>query len=137
MSTIKVDVDHFADAIMNELKNYKQEVTDGTKSDIRTVSKELTQELKQTSPREEKSKRRGRYARGWRDTEVFEDAFNIRVVVHNKTDYQLAHLLEFGHEVVVRGGRVVGHYEGKPHIRPAEQRAEEKLMKKVKVRVKG
>lgn len=132
----KTTVDGLADAIKAELENYRQEVMDGLKEDIKTVAKESVKELKSTSPKEPgPSKRKGRYARGWREVEAYESETDIRITIHNKTDYQLAHLLEFGHEVV-RGGRVVGHYDGVPHIRPVEEKAEEKLMKKVKVRVR-
>lgn len=62
---------------------------------------------------------------------MFENLNDIRIEVHNKTDYQLTHLLEDGY-AKVNGGRV----EGKPHIGPAEQHAEEKLLKKVKVVVR-
>lgn len=131
-----VTVDKMAEAIVAELEDYRQEVTDGLKEDVRSVSKETVQTLKSTSPKEQGiSKRKGRYAKGWNAVEVYESDMDIRITVHNKTDYQLAHLLEFGHEVVV-AGKVVGHYDGIPHIRPAEEAAEEKLMKKVKVRVK-
>lgn len=131
-----VSVDDMAKVLAAELQNYCQEVTDGVKADVKSVAKETVSELKATSPVDKRrTGRRGRYAKGWKDTVVFESDLDIRVEVHNKTDYQLAHLLEFGHEVVA-GGKVVGHYEGKPHIRPAEEKAEEKLMKQVKVRVR-
>lgn len=131
-----VTVDKLADAIAAELKEYSQEVTDSLKADVKAVAKDTVQELKSTSPKEQgPSKRKGRYAKGWNASEMYESDTDIRITVHNKTDYQLAHLLEFGHEVVV-GGKVVGHYNGIPHIRPAEEQAEEKLIKRVKVSVK-
>ena len=131
-----VSVDNMAKVLAEAMEEYCQDVTDGVKADIKTVSKEAVSELKATSPVDKrKTGRRGRYAKGWKDTVVFEREYDIRVEVHNKTDYQLAHLLEFGHEVVV-GGKVVGHYDGKPHIRPVEENLEEKLMEKVKVRVR-
>ena len=131
-----VKVDDMAKVLAAELQEYCQDVTDGLKTDVKTVAKEAVKELKATSPVDKrKTTRRGRYAKGWSDVVAYESALDIRVKVHNKTDYQLAHLLEFGHEIVV-GGKVVGHYDGIPHIRPAEENAEEKLMKKVKVRVR-
>lgn len=135
MSNI-VSIDDMSKVLAEALQDYCQDVTDGLKADINTVAKETVTELKATSPQDKrKTTRRGRYAKGWKETTVYEGDLDIRVEVHNKTDYQLAHLLEFGHEVVV-GGKVVGHYDGIPHIRPAEEKAEEKLMKKVKVRVR-
>lgn len=132
-----VTVDRMAEAIAAELREYSQEVTDGLKEDVKAVAKDTVQELKSTSPKEQGiSKRKGRYAKGWYASEVYESETDIRVTVHNKTDYQLAHLLEFGHEVIV-AGKSVGHYNGVAHIRPAEEKAEEKLMKKVKVRVRA
>ena len=131
-----VKVDDMAKVLAAELQEYCQDVTDGLKTDVKTVAKEAVKELKATSPVDKrKTTRRGRYAKGWNDAVAYESALDIRVEVHNKTDYQLAHLLEFGHEVGV-GGKVVGHYDGIPHIRPAEENAEDKLLKKVKVRVR-
>lgn len=132
----KTSVDNMAKVLAAELQDYCQEVTDGVKADVKTVAKETVKELQATSPVDKRrTGRRGQYAKGWNDAVAYESDLDIRVEVHNKTDYQLAHLLEFGHEVVV-GGKVVGHYEGTAHIRPAEEKAEEKLMNKVKVRVK-
>ena len=131
-----VSVDNMAKALAAELQNYCQDVTDGVKADVKSVAKDTVKELQSTSPVDtRRTGRRGRYAKGWKDAVAFESDLDIRVEVHNKTDYQLAHLLEFGHEVVV-GGKVVGHYDGQAHIRPAEEKAEEKLIKKVKVRVR-
>lgn len=125
MATVKVN--ELAAAIARELAEYKQDVTDGLKRDIKTVGKECAQEIKQNSP-----KLTGNYRKGWGQRVAYESDNDIRVVVRNKTDYQLTHLLEYGH-AKQNGGRV----EGKPHIGPAEQHAEEKLMRKVKVVVRG
>ena len=43
----------------------------------------------------------------------------VEAVIHNKTDYQLTHLLEHGHDIIVsRNGKKmkVGHVNGKAHI---------------------
>lgn len=136
MSNRKVAVTDLAKAIQEELESWSEEVTDGVKQDVITVSKETRDEIKANAPVDKrKTSRKGRYKRGWKDKVVYEDRENIRVTVYNSTDYQLAHLLEFGHELV-KNGKSIGRVEGKPHIRPAEQHAEDKLVKKVVVRVR-
>lgn len=125
MAAIKVD--DLADAIERELAAYSQKVTDSLKKEVKQAGKECKQEIQQKS-----LVLTGSYQRGWRNEVAFENENDIRVVVRNKTDYQLTHLLEYGH-AKVNGGRV----EGKPHIGPAEQNAEKKLIQKVKVVVRG
>lgn len=122
-----VKTDALAGAIMQELQAYRQEVTDGVKESVKQVAVECKEEIKQNSPR-----RKGRYRRGWRDETAYESTEDIRVIVRNKTSYQLTHLLENGH--AKRGG---GRVAARVHIRPAEQHAEEKLLKKVKVVIRG
>lgn len=123
----KTSVNDLADAIAEELEQYSQDVTDGLKKEVKQVAKECKQEIQRNSP-----VLTGSYKKGWRDQVEYESRQDIRVVVRNKTDYQLTHLLENGH-AKVNGGRV----PGKPHIRPAEQNAEKKLLSAVKVVVRG
>lgn len=121
-----IPIDKLSTAIETELAKYSQEVADQIKKDVQEVAKECLEEIKQKSP-----KRTGKYRRGWRAEVVFESNEDIRIVVHNKTSWQLTHLLEFGH-AKVNGGRV----EGRPHIGPAEQRAKKSLLEKAKVAVR-
>ncbi len=122
-----IRVEDLASAIEKELSAYSQEVTDGLKKEVKQVAKECKEEIQQNSP-----VLTGSYKKGWNSQVAYENQEDIRVVVRNKTDYQLTHLLENGHAKVT-GGRVEGH----PHIAPAEQNAEKKLLKKVKVVVRG
>lgn len=122
-----IRVEDLASAIEEELSAYSQEVTDGLKKEVKQVAKECKEEIQQNSP-----VLTGSYKKGWTSQVAYENQEDIRVVVRNKTDYQLTHLLENGHAKVT-GGRVEGH----PHIAPAEQNAEKKLLKKVKVVVRG
>lgn len=122
----KIPLTELEAAIVKELSEYSQDVTDGLKKDVKQVAKECKQEIQNNSP-----VLTGSYKKGWRNKVEYEGRDDIRVVVRNQTDYQLTHLLENGH-AKAGGGRV----DGKPHIGPAEQNAEQKLMKKVKVLVR-
>lgn len=116
-----------ADVVMSELNAYNQEVSEGLKKEVKQAAKECKKEIQQNSP-----VLTGSYKKGWQNKVAYENREDIRVIVRNRTDYQLTHLLEYGH-AKAGGGRV----EGKPHIRPAEQHAERKLLEKVKVVIKG
>lgn len=127
MKAIKLD--ELAAAIMDELHTYDQKVTDGIKKEIRQVAKECRQDIVEHSPVDT-----GEYKSGWKDKVKYEDASNIRITVYNKKEPYITHLLEHGH--AGPGGIAKGSARPFPHIAPAEQRAEEKLMRKVKVVVK-
>jgi hypothetical protein len=94
--------------IMSELQRYANVLAEDVDTAAEVVANELVDDLKETSP-----ELTGDYRKGWRVKNVR----GIRVV-HNKTNYQLTHLLEKGH-AKVGGGRV----EAKVHIKPAEVRA--------------
>lgn len=127
MKAIKPD--ELAAAIVDELHTYDQKVTDGIKKEIRQVAKECRQDIVEHSPVDT-----GEYKSGWKDKVRYEDSSNIRITVYNKKEPYITHLLEHGH--AGPGGIAKGSARPFPHIAPAEQRAEEKLMRKVKVVVK-
>lgn len=91
------------------ITEYSKEVEFELSSAKDTISKKTAENLKITSPIGSS----GSYAKGWTVSNI-----KGKRVVHNKTDYQLTHLLEYGH-AKVNGGRVAA----KPHIRPAEEKA--------------
>lgn len=120
-----VKIDGLADAIAAELLSYSQEATEGIKASVKASAKACVAELQVTSP-----EMTGSYKKGWRVKNVHEDALDIRLQVHNKTDYQLTHLLEDGH-ANVDGGRT----PGQPHIGPAAENAAKLLEKDVEMKV--
>ena len=122
----KVKPENLGAAISEAVREYTAEVTAGVKKDVRDVAKECRDEIKQKSP-----VLTGDYKKGWSEKTAYETTNDLRITVYNRTDYQLTHLLENGH-AKVGGGRVEGH----PHIRPAEEHAEEELGRRVKATVK-
>lgn len=109
-------INDLANEIASELQRYSHLVTEEVEVAKKDVADGLVNELKQTSPKDT-----GSYSKGWREKKV-----KNALVVHNKTDYQLTHLLEYGH-AKVDGGRV----PAKVHIRPAEEKAVKEYLDRV------
>lgn len=123
---MKVGVNELADAVLRELNEHQQEVTDNLKDECKQTAKECRKEIQQNSP-----VRTGSYKKSWSVKVNYEGKEDIRLTVYNRKYYQLTHLLENGH--AGKGGTSEGAAPPFPHIAPAEKHAAEKLMKKVKV----
>lgn len=98
---IKVTPDQFSEAVMKALGEYGDRTLEIADSAAKTAARQTTSELKATSP----VGRTGSYARGWSRRAQKTNGFGTAQVVYNRTDWQLAHLLEYPHET---GGG--GHY---------------------------
>mgnify|MGYP003301756976 CR=1 FL=1 len=122
-----ISIDDLADVIMEELHSFSEEVAEGMKEEVKQVAKECAKDIKVNAPIDT-----GKYKKSWKVKSVFESQNDIRVVVHSGKKYRLTHLLEHGH--AKRGG---GRVKSMPHIKPAEENAEKKLMKKVKIKISG
>ena len=116
-----VDTKAAGTAIAEALTEYDQQIADETKRIADEVAKETVDELKKTSP-----KLTGSYRKGWRKKQTFANERTKRNTVYNQTDYQLTHLLEYGH-ASRNGGRV----KAIQHIAPAEQKAIKDLRERI------
>ncbi len=103
------------------LDEINKDVEDSAKKNMSTVAKESAQKLKNTSPR-----RSGSYAKGW----SVKKQGDMDVVVHNRTDYQLTHLLENGHVIRNKKG-TYGRTNGIKHIAPVEEWAVDELPRRI------
>lgn len=117
-----------ADDLTTQLNNvltlYSREITKGMKADVKKVTAQAAQKLRNTSP-----KRTGKYARNWSTKKAFEDANESRYVVYNKAPtYRLTHLLEKGHTKRGRSGAVAAQV----HIKPVEEWAEREFENRLK-----
>ena len=104
--------------ILNEIET---DVKDSTRKNIHAVSREAVQKLKNTSPR-----RTGSYASGWGKKKQGE----MDVVVYNRTDASLTHLLENGHVIKNKKG-TYGRTHGIKHIKPVEEWASDELPRRI------
>lgn len=99
------------------LENYLEDIQDDVKDVTNTITKEAKTELVQTSPKS-KTARNTKYYKGWAIKNGTKNRNNRYTrVIWNKTNYQLTHLLEFGH-ATRNGGRTMAI----PHIRPVEEK---------------
>ena len=103
------------------LEGYVKSVDDAVAEALPKVGKEAVKELKNTSPQNT-----GRYSKGWRQKVESDGVNGTKLTVYNATSYQLTHLLENGH--ALRGG---GFVSGKPHIKPAQDKAEKKAVEEI------
>lgn len=123
MSKSGIDIDDLADEVMKGLHEYAEFADTEMKKAVRKTATSVKKEISANAP-----KRTGTYAKSWTTKKVKENSHTLKMTVHSKNRYQIAHLLEHGH--AKRGG---GRVEGKPHIAPAEKNGEillETLIKK-------
>lgn len=116
------------------LNEYQEEIGKAVKETTDDITKEAVKEIKKTSPRR-KGTRKNPYYKGWTKQTGKQNKGKYIVKIHNKTNYQLTHLLEFGH--ATRNGK---RTKAIPHIRPLEEKYnkiyEEKLTTVIKRRSK-
>ena len=99
---------------------------------VSRVSREAVQRLRNTSP-----KKTGSYARGWSLKRVKSRGSGVTdIIVHNRTDYQLTHLLENGHVIRNKKG-TYGRTHPIKHIAPAEEAGIQRFELGVRARLKG
>ena len=112
---------------VNEILNdYCLDIQDGMKEEANALSKQGSAELKNTSP-----KKTGSYRKGWKIDKRVGNGYAV-FTIHNKTDYQLTHLLEKPH--LLRNGR-----SSRPivHISPVDEKYSNEYEKKVEAIIKN
>lgn len=112
----KVSPSDMSKALNDFLMNYCEDIQEDVEECVDKITKEARDELKETSPRG-KGNRANPYHTGWSVKLQKKGKNQYHKVVWNKTNYQLTHLLEFGHST--RNG---GFTKAIPHIRPIEEK---------------
>lgn len=103
-------------SIKDYLQTYAEDIEDDVVEAVDTITKEAKSELVQRSPRG-KGSRRNPYYKGWTIKLQKKGKGKYEKVIWNRTNYQLTHLLEFGH--ATRNG---GRTKAIEHIRPVEEK---------------
>lgn len=107
------------------LDEYNEHVQDVTNATFKKAAREAANSLKSSSP-----KRTGSYAAGWSVKNLGKNGKIVDLVVHNRTDYQLTHLLENGHVIRNKKG-TYGRTSGQKHIAPVADRVNSEVPQEI------
>lgn len=102
-----IDLSNLANEITKQLEIYTEDVKEKVDKATNDVTKDGVKLLKAVN-----IELTGDYRTGWARKKD-----GTGYIIHNRTDYQITHLLEHGH-AKVGGGRVAAI----PHIRPVEEK---------------
>ena len=120
-------VDKLADTIDQILNEYADNIWAITQETIDTLGKEGAKAVRANA--KQKLDHPHGYPKGWKYTADKSKGRRREKtgVIHNATEYQLAHLLEFSHPMRNGTGRTFGSSKARPHIAEVEQMIVEKL----------
>ena len=121
--SVSTSVDGFAETLASACLEVVDKDKAILKREIRGAGRSVERELHQTSPR-----RTGRYAAGWGARTTEDSDEHVTCCVYNRTDWQLTHLLEKGHEQVFMGHDTGHRYPGVRHIEPAYEHGRDRLL---------
>ena len=116
------------------LKEYVQEVQDAVDEAAEEAAEVTARELRANSPKREKGRGKGRYAKGWK-VKRRNEAHLVAYVVHNSSSPGLTHPLEHGHVARNQYGSY-GRVRAIPHIGPAADAGIQRFELAVKARLR-
>lgn len=121
----EVKLDNLASAIMDALKEYGAHSDVVVEAAVNAAGKDCVDEIRANAPERPNG---GRYKKSWRGKAETPAPHRYTYTAYaNKDGYRIAHLLENGH--LNRDGSRTRAF---PHIRPAEKKAEEELIRRLK-----
>lgn len=124
--------DEFNESMRKYMTDYVEDIEDEVISVTDSITKEAIQELKNVSlSKFGNSGRDEPYYRGWTSKISTRGHSKYLKVIWNKTNYQLTHLLEFGH--YLRNG---DRWEGRPHIADIEKKYSVKFVDLIEERIR-
>ncbi|MCL6573154.1 MAG: HK97 gp10 family phage protein [Bacillus sp. (in: Bacteria)] len=125
-----ISIGNLAEAILQELENYSESVTEGVKKAVDTVANECNEEIKKHVTFNEPT---GKYVKAFKVKKTYESKLNKGKTWHvSGGEYRLTHLLEKGH-AKIGGGRT----QAFPHIIFGEELAKRRLEELVKEAVEN
>lgn len=127
--SVTISPDQLQETINTILREFVDVTNDVVDEAAKAAADHAAESLRQSSP-----SLSGDYARGWavKIDNKAKKANRARVIVYNRTDYQLTHLLENGHAKVVWGHRTGDRVGPKVHIKPVETKANAEFLARIR-----
>ena len=128
MST-KISISRLSDAVIDILESYREDAIDAMNEAVDDAADTVQKEISERAENLFKGKK---YFKSWKKKVTAQTALGKVVTVHSPTHYRIAHLLEKGH--ALRNG---GRTRAFPHIAPAEEAGEKKLLDDLEKKLGG
>lgn len=116
------------------LEEYVHDVQIATDEAAKEAAEVTARTLKANSPKRQKGRGKGKYARGWKVKKKY-DAHLVSYVVYNGSSPGLTHVLEHGHVARNQYGSY-GRVRAIPHIGPAAEAGIQRFELAVKARLR-
>lgn len=119
----------------NILGKYQTDVNEALQSAVKETAKDGVKALKTQKYAKLPSyvnRRKKGYSKGWTTSPTKRGKYKNTETIHNKTDYQLTHLLEEGH--MKRNG--AGRTRAFPHIEPTRDILDKEILKLTEEKLK-
>ena len=131
----KIGILDVSQELISLFVTYGQQVNEVVDEAMEEVAEESCQELRSVSRFSPNGDPTGEYSKDWVvDVEPVK-RFIRKFVVHNEDHYQLTHLLESGHAKVLWGNKTGGKVQGYEHIKPVNDKAQERIVQEVIERI--
>lgn len=128
-SSVSISIDALASEVQRVLTTFANDVESEVNDIQEEVADDAVKKLKATSP-VGNGKWKGHYKNGWGKVKD-----GGKTVVRNKK-YQITHLLEKGHVVII-AGKSKGFAPAQPHIKPVEEWVQDEFEDRIKRKVEG
>lgn len=129
--TPRIDVDELAKTMEKIMQEFSNATFSNVEVSCEEVSQEVVMDLREISPA-----RTGQYAKNWRSQLDTGNQWAKSTIYNNQ--YQLPHLLEFGHAKLKGGRKVYNDFtKAQPHVEPEQEKADELFISLLKRRIEA
>lgn len=125
---ITVDARTFASVMKDIIDEYGEEVNDIIREVVEDEADETVKDLRSNT-------QWPKYSKSWTKRPEIVAGVQTSFVVYNAKHYRLTHLLEKGHQSYNQYGGSYKFVSARPHIAMSEQRAIERLERKIRERI--